>query len=127
MIDNTPVWVEVNVQGETTGEQYFGKFYIKKYLTQEERSDVARESDRRNYGIAEDAGQKAMNNMLSQLQAHVVQADAAWWVKDKEGRVVGLMDDNPITDLMKKLREQQNSWRPKTPAAPAADAAAKPA
>lgn len=113
MIANEPVWVDVNVQGETTGEQYFGKFQIKKYLNQEERSDVSRESDRRNFGIVEDQGQKAINNMIAQLQSHVVSADAAWWVKDAAGRVVGLHDDKPITALMEKLREQQNSWKPK--------------
>jgi len=114
MLDNSPVWIEVDVQGDMTGERYTGKFCVKKYLTQEERGAQARSTDERNYGIVEDIGQKAFNSLLSQAEAHVVEAtDAPWWKKDPKGRVAGLLDDTPVNEIMKKVRELQSAWKTK--------------
>lgn len=99
--------IEVNCVGETTGTKYFGRFEIKKYLTQKEKGEASRLYDKYVYGITEDVGQRAVYHTLAQLAQHIVSTDAAWW---QEGGM-DLKDDAPVIELLKQLRERQMAWK----------------
>lgn len=103
MVDNSPVWVEVDCVGEETGAKYFGRFEVKRYLTQKEKGDVGRLYETYSRGLVDDVGQKSMFYMLAKLSFHVLQSDAPWW-KEKG---LDLVDDEPAIALMTAIRNVQ--------------------
>lgn len=98
-------WVEIDIEGETTGEKYFGRFKVKSYLTHAERSDAVRLSERLARGIDRSQGEIGFLTVLSFVKFHIIEADAEWWTKDGEG--LDLYDENPIYEISKKIGELQ--------------------
>lgn len=111
MIDNSPVWLEVDCVGENTGAHYFGRFEVKRYLNNREKSDIARLFETYVRGISEDVQQRGLLYALAQLNFHVLSTDAAWWT-DKG---LDLLDDEPVVQLMAKLREIQTVKKEEKP------------
>ena len=103
MIDNAPVWTEINCVGETTGSTYFGRFELKKYLSNREKSDISRLFEAYVRGISEDIPQRSLLYALAQLNFHIVSTDATWWVE----KGMDLLDDEPVVQLMSELRKHQ--------------------
>jgi hypothetical protein len=103
VIDNSPVWIEINCEGETTKTKYFGKFEIKRYLSFKEKSDVARLFETYSRGITEDIAQKGILYALAQLNFHVLSADCDWW-KEKG---LDILDEEPIVQLLAEVRKAQ--------------------
>jgi hypothetical protein len=60
MFSNDPVWIDMEVVGELTGEKYFGRFQIKRYLTNRERGDAVRFAETLCRGIENDANMRTL-------------------------------------------------------------------
>lgn len=115
MLNNEPVWIEVNCKGEVSKTAYFGRFSVKPYLTMRERSEVSRLFETYTRGITEDVGQRAVLYALSQLAFHIVETDATWW-KEKG---LDLVDEEPIVQLLAQLKKVQDpELTAETPKAP---------
>lgn len=115
-ITNKEQWIEVDVEGEATGDKYFGKFLIKPYLTHAERSDAVRLSERLARGIDRSQAEIGFLTVLSFVKFHIIESDAAWWTKDSGG--LDLYDENPIYEISKKIGELQKPKKKTEPATP---------
>jgi hypothetical protein len=118
-IDNSPSFVSIeDVKGETTGTVFNGKFKVKPYITNRERSDVARLMDDLANGIITDTSQRVLLSTIAHLSFHVVEAPD-WW----GDMGLDLVDQEPIYALSDKVKELQNpakaEEKPLTKAAPA--------
>ena len=49
-----PQWVDVESVGESTKQKYFGRFYLKPFLTNRERADAVRLGELYARGIQDD-------------------------------------------------------------------------
>lgn len=112
MVDNTPLWIEINCTGELTGTKYFGRFEIKKYLTHGEKSEISRLFETYARGITEDVAQRGLLYVLAELNFHVLSTDAAWWTN----KGLDLLDEQPILDLVAELRKHQAVKKDSKPA-----------
>jgi hypothetical protein len=126
MINNEPVWIDVDCVGETTGDKIFGRFQVKRYLTHRERAEATRLAETYCRGIVDDLSQRAFLTTLAFLTYHVVDSDAKWWTgadPKENGSENGLsmIDEKPIWDLAKKIKELQKP----AVAAPTAEPAKK--
>jgi hypothetical protein len=110
MIDNTPKWIEVDVQGETTKTPYFGRFLVKPFLTHGERADAQRLADRYTVGM-EEGDLKNLMRMISFLSLHIQDNQAPWWAE----RGLNLVDEAPLYEIAKKLDELRNPAKPEEP------------
>lgn len=118
-INNEPKWVDVKAKGERTGEEFFGRFNVKPYLTHGEVNDVMRLAELYNRGIMTDPDQRAFNVTLAYLKFHIVATDAAWWT-EKGG--LDLIDANPVYAISAAIRTVQ---KPPEKAAPTPEAPPK--
>lgn len=103
MLDNSAVWIDVKCDGEKSGEPYFGKFRVKKYLTRKEAGDAERLGTSWTLGM-EPSDTKDTLKELAVLHFHVVETDALWWGKDKG---LSLLEDNPIWAITLEIRKLQ--------------------
>jgi len=108
MINNDPIWIDIDCVGETTKERYYGRFQIKKYLTNKEKADVYRTANTISVGI-QNVSEIGFLHNLAFLEKHVISSDASWW-KTKDGETPGLdlLDEKPIYELSNKIYEVQN-------------------
>jgi hypothetical protein len=104
MINNEPKWVDIKVDGEFTGEQYFGRFRVKPFLTHAERADAVRLAELYYRGISQDANQRMFLTTLAFLKFHVLESDATWW---GETNGMNSFDESPVWAISEKLREVQ--------------------
>lgn len=100
MVSNSPVWVEVDVKGDATGEQYYGRFCVKPFLTHAEKADAQRLADRYTNNM-EESPIKNFMRLLAYLKLHIQDVEAPWWVENG----LTLMDESPVYELAKKLDE----------------------
>jgi len=93
----------IDTTGSTTGEQYKGKFTVKKWLSLAD--ELVRDNKRRELlGPATGAVPPRIANMatvLSELYVRVTGEIPTWW----EGDGTGLMDDEPASEIYKKALE----------------------
>jgi len=91
---NEPQTFTVNVTGETTGEQYPGKFKVKPMLTH--RDSLRRDQYRRDLIGTQggDAGPRAANiaEIFSKIWSHLLDAPK-WWTEAGNG--LDLVDEAP--------------------------------
>lgn len=106
-INNEPQWCDVKITGERTGYEYFGRFRIKPYLTNEERGDAVRLAERYCRGIDRTDDEIDFQTLLAFLKFHVTEADADWWTADGKE----MFDRQPIYEIASKLYDMQ--YRPK--------------
>lgn len=103
---NEPQWVDVDVEGEFTGEKYFGRFLLKPYLTNGERADAGRLAEMYFRGIKEDTAMRLFLTTLAFLKFHVQETDASWW---ENGEGLEIQDESPVYKLAEKLQEVQKA------------------
>lgn len=113
IVDNSPVWIDVNCTGEMTGTQYSGRFSVRRYLTRQELADVARLSDQLNRGIVSDVVTIKVMDILARLQYHIVETDASWW--DKKDGGLNLPDDEPIYKIYEEVLAAAKAWQKPEP------------
>ena len=103
---NEPIWIDVDVTGELTGEKYFGRFSIKRYLTHTERSEAVRLAETLMRGIQQDVNFRTLLSSIAFLNVHIVESDAKWWTgEDVKG--LDLLDEAPIWAISKQLYNAQ--------------------
>ena len=102
MLGNEPVWIDMECTG-TSGEKYFGRFQVKRYLTHKERAEAVRLSETLCRGITDDVNMRAFLTTAAFLSVHITEVDAKWW----GDRGLDLVDEEPIWELAKKIREVQ--------------------
>ena len=108
MISNLPEWIDVTCVGESTGEKFFGRFEIKKFLTHKEKTEAVRLAETLSRGIEQDFAYKTFLTTLAFLHYHVLKSEANWWKKG-DGDIFGmdLFDEEPIWALGRKIKELQ--------------------
>lgn len=104
MINNEPKWQDVEAVGEVSKVKYFGRFYLKPYLTHGEKNDVARLAALYNRGI-EDQDKIVFNTNLAYLKFHIVKADATWW-SDQFG--MDMYEEAPVYEIIQVIKKMQN-------------------
>lgn len=102
-----PQWIEVTATGEDTGEEYFGKFYVKPFLTKAEKRDAAALTERYCLGIV-DAYERTSLYQLALLKFHVVKSEAVWWKNDG----LDLHDEAPANQLAARIAEVRQDRNP---------------
>ena len=116
MIGNEPIWIEVNSTGES-GEKYFGRFLVKKYLSHRERGDAVRMAELLCRGIQQDVTFRTLLSTIAFLNKHIVETDAKWWVGDEGMKGIDLLDEAPIWAIGDEIHKAQKPAEPdKTPA-----------
>lgn len=123
-IINEPKWIEIDLEGDETGERYSGKFLIKPFLTTAEQGDADRLASRYTMGI--NAGNSSIFDYLwymGKLKFHIVEHKAEWWKDDG----LDMIDKNigyKIAEEVGILRGERNpKLKPKTDEELAAEAA----
>ena len=111
MFKNDPQWVDVKAEGENTGQEYFGRFCLKPFLTHEERTDAIRLAEMYCRGIRDDVQQRAFMTTQAFLKFHVVETDARWW--DDETGATKILDESPVYEIAQKVKDVQDSLKPK--------------
>lgn len=103
MIENGPFFLQLeNITGEFTGEIYNGEFQVKKYLTNRERSDVARLTESWIRGIERNQDEMTFLSTLAHLAFHVTKAPTWWGDKGFD-----LQDREPVWKLADLLLDLQ--------------------
>lgn len=103
MIENGPFFLQLeDVVGERSGDIYKGEFQVKKYLTNRERSDVARLTEGWIRGIERNQEEITFLSTLAHLAFHVVKAPLWWGDKGFD-----LIDREPVWKLADLLLELQ--------------------
>jgi len=98
MIGNDPIWIEVNCVG-ASGEKYFGRMRVKKYLTHRERAECVRNAEVMCRGITQNQHFRALLTTIAFVNQHVLESDAKWW-KGEEGMMgIDLIDEEPIYEI----------------------------
>lgn len=110
-----PRWVDVNVEGETTGVQYTGRFQLKPFLKVFETTDAMLLAQKYGKGIDTTTNHGVLLNALAFLKYHVLASEATWWVNDG----LDLLDQAPIYEIANKLTEFQQELKPKKAETPA--------
>lgn len=103
MLGNEPVWTDLECVGEQTGEKYFGRFQVKRYLTHRERGEAVRLAETLCRGIETTIEHRTLLTTIAFLSSHIIESDAKWW----GDRGLDLLDEQPIWELAKKIRELQ--------------------
>lgn len=97
----------IDTVGSTTGEQYKGKFTVKKWLSLAD--ELVRDNKRRELlGPATGPVPPRIANMatvLSELYVRIVGEVPTWWEADG----TALMDDEPAEEIYKKALEISNN------------------
>jgi len=106
-----PRWLDVSAEGEETGTQYVGRFQLKPFLKQFEKTEAYLLGQSYTKGLPENHPHSFYLNMMAFLKFHIVSADASWWVKDG----LDIVDEAPGWELAKKLKEFQTDLKPKKP------------
>lgn len=106
---NTPVWVDVEVEGETTGMTYSGRFNVKPYLTQGEKADAIRLAEKYCRGIEQNGEQRLLLVALAFLKFYIIESDCDWW--DKDG--MELLDNKPIFAISEEISKIQTPKKSK--------------
>jgi hypothetical protein len=99
MIGNEPIWIEVNCEGTTSGEKYFGRFRVKKYLTHKERAECVRAAEVMCRGITQNLNFRALLSTIAFINTHVLESDAKWWKGEDGMKGLDLIDEDPIWEL----------------------------
>jgi hypothetical protein len=106
MIGNEPIWIEVDCKGES-GEKYFGRFRVKKYLSHRERSDAVRSAEFLCRGITQDITFRTFLSTIAFLNIHILETDAAWWKGEEGQKGMDLSDEKPIWDIAEQINKAQ--------------------
>jgi hypothetical protein len=101
------MWLDLGegVIGEFTKTKYFGRFLIKPFLSNEEKTDVSRIATVYNRGI-DDPDRRMFTLTVAFLKMHVQETDAAWW-SEKAGN--DLLDESPIYGIAKLVNQAQTT------------------
>jgi hypothetical protein len=113
MIGNEPIWIEVNCKG-LSGENYFGRFRVKKYLTHMERAEAVRMAEILCRGIVQDINLKTLLSTIAFLNEHILETDAKWWEGDEGKKGVELVDEEPVWALAEQINKAQKPQADKT-------------
>jgi hypothetical protein len=107
-ISNDPIWIDIDCTGETTNERYFGRFQVKRFLTNKEKAEVYRIASTISVGIQNIKELELLHN-LAFLSLHVLTTDSTWW-KSKDGDLAGmdLFDERPVLELSNQIYMLQN-------------------
>ena len=105
-------WVDVECEGEQSGEKYFGRFLIKPLLTHKERADAIRLGELWCRGIVDNIEERLFLTTQAFLKFHIVESDAKWWSKDG---TLDIYDENPVYAISAKIKELQDVVKPKKP------------
>ena len=106
MIGNDPIWIEVDCKGES-GERYFGRFLIKKYLNHRERAEAVRMAELQCRGINQDISFRTLLSTIAFLNKHIVETDAKWWTGDDGAKGLDLLDEAPIWAIGDEIHKTQ--------------------
>ena len=106
-----PRWVDVDVEGEYTGTKYHGRFQLKPFLMVSEKTEVVLLAQKLKKGLTDTNGHTLLLEALAFLSFHIQAFEAPWWSEDG----LNMLDESPIYELSNKLREFQESLRPKKP------------
>jgi|GEM_PF-5042228 len=106
MIGNEPIWIEINCVGES-GEKYFGRFRIKRYLSHKERAEAVRMAELMCRGITQDITFRTFLSTLAFLNCHILETDAVWWSGDPGQKGMNLSDEKPIWDIAEQIYKAQ--------------------
>jgi hypothetical protein len=112
MIDNTPIWLDLDCRGELSGFRYTGRFFVKKYLTGKDRTNYNLKANKE-AGALPPGNQRALIFALARLDCHIEQADAVWWTKDTGSDLAGLnlVDDEPVFQILEGISKLQDADR----------------
>ena len=107
-INNDPQWIEVDVVGETTKRKYFGKFYVKPYLTLREQSDAEQLAGLYTRGLP-DTPLKDILWAVGKLKFHIIKFEADWWkgASDGVGEGLELFEASPVHKLVTLVNAMQ--------------------
>lgn len=114
MINNEPVWTDIQCTG-ASGENYFGRFQIRRFLTHREKTEAVRLAETLCRGITDSIEHRTFLTTIAFLSFHIIEVDAAWW-GDKG---LDLLDEEPVWELAKTVRALQKppAEKPETPKA----------
>lgn len=125
-VSNEPEWVEIDCFGETTGQQYVGRFYVKPFAGIKEQAAAIREGEFLARGIEYDQEMRLLLQNCAAVSQFVVEHDTKWWAKDKWG---DLLDEAPINAIASKIAQlrAKRSIKRQAPVTGAVAKAAQPA
>ena len=107
MIGSEALWIDVDCTGKS-GQKYFGRFRIKKYLTHKERSESVRVAETLCRGITQDIQMRMFLATVAFVNTHVIESDAKWWTADDSGtKGMSLVDEEPVWEIANKINELQ--------------------
>jgi hypothetical protein len=100
---------EIEVEGETTGIKYEGKFTSKCVLSLADKQSLELEKSRLTADYANPSGKLyAMATMVSSLRARLVEFPE-WWKEVGNGS--DLLDENVLVDIFDKCEDLALEWK----------------
>jgi hypothetical protein len=112
LINNEAAWIEVDCVGETTGYRYTGRFLVKPFVSIKEQAEAVRDGEALARGIEYDGFMRLLLQNCTVVNRHVVETQAQWWSKQAWEN---LLDDTPINELAKKIKELRQERTIKQP------------
>jgi hypothetical protein len=97
---------EVNTKGEMTGKVYTGRFTMKLFLTLGQRSKVAVEYSKRDFGNDRDETTGAINKLICEFQA--LAEECPEWFKGEAAW--DLVDYQPLIAIREGLEAAQKEY-----------------
>jgi hypothetical protein len=107
---STGVEFSINIVGDTTGEQFIGKFRAKEVLS---KGDMLARDERRRFLIGDKPESAPVwvqkyAELFSQVEVRLLEAPT-WWRECRNG--IDLKDDNVLLDIWERVMKVEEEFR----------------